>query len=186
MLDAGLYPLAGVDPARGDKMKGIVLRKRDSVCSLERASGTHWGVPSVATRETWCSGRDVVRNQRWLVGLLLYVRARATESSGARVMHDGEVSSGSPVDIAYVPRNAAQIHSHSGTSCIVSLSEQTGPYAVWHSFTRSSSFSSLQSLPPTLAVLRNVRLNHLLVASVDTLLGYSRGTLPATGRAITS
>ena len=39
-----------------------------------------------------------------------------TESIGARVMHDGVVSSVSPADIAYVPRKAAQICSHSKTS----------------------------------------------------------------------
>ena len=38
-----------------------------------------------------------------------------TESSGARVMYDGVVSSGSPADIAHVPRKDAQIYSHSKT-----------------------------------------------------------------------
>ena len=39
----------------------------------------------------------------------------ATESSGARVMHDGVVSSDSQADIAYVPRTAAEMYSHSKT-----------------------------------------------------------------------
>ena len=38
-----------------------------------------------------------------------------TESSGARVMFDGVVSSGSPADIAHVPRKDAQIYFHSKT-----------------------------------------------------------------------
>ena len=38
-----------------------------------------------------------------------------TESSGARVMYDGVVSSGSPADIAHVPRKDAQIYSRSKT-----------------------------------------------------------------------
>ena len=33
-------------------------------------------------------------------------------SCGARFMHNGVVSSGSPVDIAHVPRMAAQIYSY--------------------------------------------------------------------------
>ena len=68
----------------------------------------------------------------------------------------GVVSSGSSADIAYVPRKAARIYTHTLKHHVLIRSEnqQGHIYAVWHSFTRSS-----QRLPPafpTLFVLKGL------------------------------
>ena len=80
-------------------------------------------------------------------------------------MSDGVVSSGSPADRAHVPRNDAQVYSHSKTYGNVLL--RSGRLALIHTLKRfqfvAKTATCITVVPP---ILQNVRLTHLPVVSV--------------------
>ena len=86
------------------------------------------------------------------------------DSSGARVLYDGVVSSSSPADIAHVPRKDAQIYFHSKTMMYLL---RLGRLALIHPLKlfqfAAKTATSIPVVPPS---LRNIRLIHLTVVSV--------------------
>lgn len=96
-----------------------------------------------------------------------------TESSDARFIYDGVVSSASPADIAYVSRKADHIYVHSKTSCIICFQNEqghrpSGTRSLAHVLSVVAKTATCIALVPL--SLRHLRLSHLLVISVGTRL----------------